>query len=132
MKGGDRLILDAELFRDGGKDEEVAESAKFAFALLASIGVQEEDGQVRFETKQDERHAGMTMTTKFFQAHRDIKIVAAGREVSVARGERLFLNFRYSFTLEAFHWLLKEHAGFTVANEFLSSEGNFIAAVCSC
>lgn len=132
MKGGDRLILDAELIRESGSEADKEDMAKFAFAPLASLGIQEEDGQIRFENKQDERHSGMTMVTKYFQAHRDIKILAGGQEISVARGERVFMNFQYLFTREAFHWLLKEHAGFNVSNEFLSSDGAFIAAVCSC
>ena len=132
MKGGDKLILDAELFRENPPERDQARLAAFALAPLASLGLQEEDGQVRFETKQDERHAGMTMKTKYFQAHRDVKILAGGKEISVARGERVFMNFHYVFTREAFHWLLKEHAGFNVSTEFFSSDGAFIAAVCSC
>ena len=131
MKSGDMLILDAELAQEDGSEERNAEVAQFAFALLAYLGVQEDDGQIRFEKKQDERHAGMTMITKSFQAHRDFKIMAGGREISVARGERVFLNFQYVFTREAFSWLLKKHAGLSVVSEFISSDGAYIAAVCS-
>ncbi len=132
MKGGDRLLLDAEIFREGGPDEDQAKLAKFAMAPLASLGIQEDDGQIRFETKSDERHPGMHMTAKYFQPHRDLRIAIAGREISIARGERIFMNFSYRFTPAAFRWLLKEHAKLKVEMEFLSSDGRFIVAVCSC
>ena len=132
MKPGDRLILDAELFQPDAPEEDYTKMAKFAMAPLASLGIQEDDGQLRFEMKSDERHSGMHMTTKYFQAHRDFRIAVIGQEVSVARGERIFMNFRYRFTLEGFHWLLKQHAGFTVEMEFVSSDGAFVTAVCSC
>jgi len=132
MKPGDRLVLDAELFQQQSPEEDTAKMATFAMAPLASVGIQEDDGQIRFETKIDDRHAGMHVTTKYFQAHRDLRMSVTGQEVSVARGERIFMNFRYRFTREGFHWLLKKHAGFKVEMEFLSSDGAFVTAVCSC
>jgi len=135
MKGGDRLILDAELYReeeDADREAANAQMAKFAFAPLASLGVQEDDGQIRFESKRDERRAGMHLITKYFQAHRDFRISVGGQEIAVVRGERVFMNFRYLFTPEAFRWLLKEHAGLRIAMEFVSSDGAFVTTVCSC
>ncbi|MDQ6678579.1 MAG: L-histidine N(alpha)-methyltransferase [Acidobacteriota bacterium] len=134
MKGGDRLILDAEIYRkeDAAPGTEDARVAKFAFAPLASLGVQEDDGQIRFESKRDERHAGMHLITKYFQAHRDLRISVGGQEIALARGERVFMNFRYLFTPEAFRWLLKEHAGLQITMELFSSDGAFVTAICSC
>jgi len=129
---GDRFIVDAELFREDGPEEDHAQLAKFAMAPLASLGIQEDDGQIRFETKLDERHSGLHMTTKYFQANRDLRIAVTGQEVSVARGERVFMNFRYSFSREAFHWLLKTHAKLKIQTEFVSSDAKFVTAVCSC
>jgi len=131
MKSGDRLVLDAEIFRENAPEDDQPKLTKFAMAPLASLGIHEDDGQIRFETKSDERHSGMQMTAKYFQAHRDLRIAITGREVSIARGERIFMNFRYRFTPAAFHWLLKEHAGLKVEMEFVSADGNFIVAVCS-
>ena len=132
MRKGDRLILDAELYSPDSPMEDLGQYAKFAMAPLASLGVQDDDGSIRFETKQDQRRAGMSMITKYFQAHRDLRIGALGGEISVARGERIFMNFRYRFTLDAFQWLLKEHAGFVILREFLSPNGLHTASVCSC
>lgn len=136
MKSDDRLILDAELLRNEASDSEPKlaspKLAKFALAPLASLGIQEDDGQIRFETKRDERHSGMQMVTKYFQAQRDLRIAVAGQELFVARGERVFMNFNYLFTLDAFHWLLTTHAGLNIQMEFISSDGAFVTAVCSC
>jgi len=132
MRGGDKLILDAQLFREDAAEQNHAQMKEFALAPLASFGVQEDDGLIRFETKLDQRHAGMHMVTKYFQAHRDFRVSVAGQEISVARGERIFMNFRYLFTREAFRWLLKDHAGLNISSEFISSDGFFIAAICSC
>jgi uncharacterized SAM-dependent methyltransferase len=133
MRGGDRLIIDAEIYSEQAAAEiDNPKSAKFAFAPLASIGVQEDDGQIRFEIKRDERHAGMYLITKRFHAQRDLRISVSGEEIQVARGERIFMNFRYLFTPEAFHWLLEKHARLTVLSEVISADGAFITAVCSC
>jgi hypothetical protein len=129
---GDRLILDAELFHE----DSVAFSRhphylEFTFAPLASIGVTEEDGEIKFETKRDERHAGLHMITKRFHARRDLRIAVSGSEIQVARGERIFLNFRYLFTPEAFRWLLEKKGGLKILEEVISPDGCFLTAVCS-
>ncbi len=129
----DRLIIDAELYReDALPSEPDPKLVKFSFAPLASIGVQEEDGQIRLEVRKDERRTGMFMVTKRFQAHRDFRIFVSGKEVQVARGERIFMNFRYLFTAEAFRWLLEDHAGLKIHSEFISTDGAFMTATCSC
>jgi hypothetical protein len=129
---GDRLVLDAELFHENS----VAFSKhprylEFTFAPLASIGVTEEDGEIKFETKRDERHAGLHMITKRFHARRDLRIAVSGSEIQVARGERIFMNFRYLFTPEAFRWLLEKKGGLKILEEVISPDGCFLTAVCS-
>jgi uncharacterized SAM-dependent methyltransferase len=129
---GDRLILDAELFHEDSvafaKDPRYLE---FTFAPLSSIGVTEEDGEIKFETKRDERHAGLHMVTKRFHARRDLRITVSGAEIQVARGERIFMNFRYLFTPEAFRWLLEKKGGMKILDEVISPDGCFLTAVCS-
>jgi uncharacterized SAM-dependent methyltransferase len=133
MRGGDRLIIDAEIYSERAMAvSDDPKLVKFTFAPLASIGMQEDDGQIRFEPKRDERHAGMHLITKQFHARRDVRISIAGQEIQVARGERLFMNFRYLFTPEAFRWLLQKHANLTILNEAISADGAFVTAVCSC
>lgn len=129
---GDRLVLDAELFRD----DSIAFSRhprylSFTFAPLASIGVTEEDGEVKFEINRDERHAGLHMITKRFHARKDLRISVSGSEIQMARGERIFMNFRYLFTPEAFRWLLEKKGGLKILEEVISPDGCFLTAVCS-
>ena len=132
LHDGDRLILDAELYREGAAPIETQpRHVDFAFAPLLSIGVTEEDGEIKFEKKMDERHAGLHMLTKRFHARRDLRITVSGREIQVARGERIFMNFRYQFSKEAFRWLLERQGGLKVLDEIISPDGAFASAVCS-
>jgi len=43
----------------------------------------------------------------------------------------VFLNFRYTYTPEAFRWLLAKHAGLKILEEFVSSDSYCMLAVCS-
>jgi hypothetical protein len=132
LHDGDRLILDAELYHEGAAA--IANHPRyleFAFAPLLSIGVTGEDGEIKIEKKIDERHAGLHMLTKRFYARRDLRITVSGCELQVARGERIFMNFRYQFTKAAFRWLLEKQGGLKVLEEIVSPDGAFVSAVCS-
>jgi len=131
MRADDRLIIDGEIFHEAilARAEEPA-VRRFALAPLATVGVAEDDGELRFEHKRDERHAGLHLVTRFFRADRDLTLGVPG-EPTLPRGERIFLNFRYSYTPESFRWLLKKHAGLKILEEVLSADGNSIVAVCS-
>jgi uncharacterized SAM-dependent methyltransferase len=132
LHDGDRLILDAELYQEGASAVLAhPRYVEFTFAPLLSIGVTEEDGEVKFEKKIDERHAGLHMMTKRFHARRDLRITVSGREIQVARGERIFMNFKYQFTQAAFRWLLEKQGGLKVLEQIVSPDGAFISAVCS-
>jgi hypothetical protein len=132
MRSGDRLIIDGELHADGGSKNNESEAARaFAFAPLASVGLVPDDGRVRFEQKRDTRHEGLCMVTKYFHADRDLRIAISSEEVAIARGERIFMNFRYLYSSEAFRWLLDEHGGLTVDEEIVSPDGRFVTAICS-
>ena len=98
---------------------------------LAELGFNDEDGEIRFEQKHDERHAGLYMITRQFRAARDLRSTVLGREVLIEKGERLAMNFQYVYTPEAFRWLLEEHGGLKVLEEIRSPEGRFTAAICS-
>jgi uncharacterized SAM-dependent methyltransferase len=130
MRPGDRLIIDGEL---NGEDAEAhPESARaFAFAPLASIGITPEDGRVRFEKKHDSRHSGLFMITKHFHADRDVRVTVSSAEIAVARGERIFMNFRYLYSPAAFTWLLENKGGLKVEEQIYSADGRFVNAICS-
>ncbi len=125
---GDILIIDANIH--AGTVEPSEEQKRFVFAPLAAAGVAPDDGELQFTARPDERLDGLHIITRRFQALRDLTIRAAAREIPLARGERILLNFRYLFTAESFRWLLTEHAGLRVVAEIPSADGRFVTAVC--
>jgi hypothetical protein len=131
LHSGDRLIVDGELFSGAasGLDPSPA-MRRFVLGPLANVGVNEEDGELRLEHKRDERHAGLHMLTRHFQAGRDLRPIVAGQEVTIQRGERVLLNFRYLYTPDAFRWLVTSHAGLKIVDE-VQADGKVLAAVCS-
>jgi hypothetical protein len=131
MHKGDVLILDARIAAEGD-DVELTEKQKgFVLAPLASVGITAEDGELKFVENNDDRHAGLKLMTRRFQAGRDLTMVASGREVHVERGERFVLNFRYRFTRDAFRWLLSNHGGLKIKGEIPSADGKFVTAICT-
>jgi len=131
MHAGDRLIIDTENSHEAllarGEDPAVR---RFAMAPLATAGIAEEDGELRFEHKRDERHAGLHLITRFFRADRDLTLALPG-EHTLPRGERVLLNFRYACTPDAFRWLLTKHAGLKILEEVGCKDGKSMIAVCS-
>jgi uncharacterized SAM-dependent methyltransferase len=131
MHSSDRLIIDGEIFHDAvlSRGEEPA-IRRFALAPLATVRVAENHGELRFQHKRDDRHSGLHLVTRFFRAERDLTLGLPG-EPTLPRGERVFLNFRYAYTPEAFRWLLSKHAGLKILEEIVSADGHSILAVCS-
>jgi uncharacterized SAM-dependent methyltransferase len=127
---GDILILDARI-QDGGDIEPSDEQKRFVMAPLASVGIGPEDGELKFVENQDDRKDGLYLTTRRFQAARDLTMVASGREIHIERGERIFLNFRYRFTREAIRWIVSEHAGLKIIGEIPAADGRFVTMICT-
>jgi uncharacterized SAM-dependent methyltransferase len=125
----DLLVVDAQL-QTGEAPAATPELKRFVFGPLASAGAILEDGDLEFSEKQDERRDGLHLITRKFHAGRDLTLMAAGREIHVERGERIFLNFRYRFTPEAIRWLLAGHAGLRIVAEMPSSDEQFVTFVC--
>ncbi len=133
MKPGDRLIVDGEVY-----DEQKSmthrsnpSARKFVSALLASVGIEADDGEVRFNHKVDARHEGLHLITRSFRAERDLSATVAGREIPLERGERIGLNFQYLYEPDAFHWLLSEQGGLEILREYRSPDQRFLTALCS-
>ncbi|MEO7649405.1 MAG: hypothetical protein ABIZ80_02980, partial [Bryobacteraceae bacterium] len=132
MHDGDRLLVDAEIHEPGAletRDNPIGRN--FAFGPLASIGVTTDDGDVRFELKRDERHEGLHLITRHFHASRDLRLQVPGREVSLQRGERINLSFGYTYSAEAFRWLLTRKGGLKILHEVSSPDGRYLTALCS-
>jgi uncharacterized SAM-dependent methyltransferase len=132
MKPEDRMIVDGEIYdeaRTMARRENPA-SRKFVSALLASVGIEEGSGKIGFRHKRDERHEGLHLITRHFHADRDLSVTVAGQEIALARGERIGMNFQYSYTPEAFRWLISEQGGLEITQEYLSPDARFLTAVC--
>jgi uncharacterized SAM-dependent methyltransferase len=132
LKPEDRLIVDGELW-----DEKLTMARRenpkvrqFLFSLLSSLGIGATDGVIRFDHKLDSRHEGLHLMTRYFHAARDLSATVAGEAISLERGERIGMNFQYVYTAEAFRWLLTEHGGLEIEQEYPSADGRFLTAVC--
>ncbi len=132
MKPEDRLIIDGEIY-----DEEKSMSRRdnpaarrFLMSLLAGVGICDDDGEIRFLAKRDDRHEGLHLITRHFRAARDISATVASQEIPLQRGERIGLNFQYTYTAPAFRWLLETHGGLEIVKEYRSSDSRFLTAVC--
>ncbi len=131
MHPDDRLIIDGETSHEAilARAEEPS-VRRFILAPLATVGIAEDDGELKFEHKRDDRHSGLHLITRYFRADRDLTLALPG-DPTLPRGERVFLNFRYAYTPEAFRWLLAKHAGLKILEEVRGSDGKSILAVCS-
>src|ERR1051326_1669018 len=127
MKPEDRLIVDGELFNEKLTIERRDNPAtrKFLAAMLASVGIAEEDGEIRFDLKTDSRHEGLHLITRYFRSARDLSATVAGEEFPLERGERIGMNFQYTYTPEAFRWLLTTHGGLEIEREYSSPDKRF-------
>jgi uncharacterized SAM-dependent methyltransferase len=132
MKPEDRLIVDGELYDSKAtiarRDNPV--SRKFLAAMLNSVGLADGDGEIRFDQKVDSRREGLHLITRYFRAARDLSATVAGEEIPLERGERIGMNFQYTYTPEAFRWLLTEHGGLQIEHEYASPDSRFLTAIC--
>ena len=131
LKPGDRLIVDGEMFNVQTMEYRTHPAARqFLATLLAGLGIGADDGEVRFEVKRDERHSGLHMVRRYFRAGNDLSAGAPGETVMLQRGERIGLNFQYTYTPDAFRWLVREHGGLEIEEELASPDGRFLTVVC--
>ena len=132
MKPEDRLIIDGEIHHEqlsmARRDNPAAR--QFLSTLLNGVGIRDNDGEVRFQLKRDDRHNGLHLITRSFRAARDLSATVAGQEIPLQRGEHIGLNFQYTYAPEAFRWLLTEQGGLEMLEEHLSADGRFLTAVC--
>jgi uncharacterized SAM-dependent methyltransferase len=132
MKPDDRLLIDGEIYDEqqsmARRDNPMVR--RFLSALLASVGIGEDDGEIKFNHKRDERHDGLHLITRYFRAERDLTATVAGQQIALQRGERIGLNFQYIYTVEAFEWLLSDHGGMEIVKSYPSPDGRFLSALC--
>lgn len=131
MRQQDRLLIDAGIHDDSSLpawDNPVG--IRFAHAPLLSYGLTQDAGSIHFDLKRDERQDGLYLVTRHFRTARDLRVRTAENEIAIQRGERINLNFDYTFTPEAFHWLLTERAGLEIQEEIASPDGRYRIALC--
>ena len=132
MKADDRLIIDGELYDEqlsmGRRDNPAAR--EFLSALLASVGIAKDDGELKFNLKRDDRHEGLHLITRYFRAERDLSATVSGQQIPLQRGERIGLNFQYTYTPDAFRWLLAEQGGLAIDRLYRSPDARFLTAIC--
>lgn len=133
LHNGDILIIDVRIDSEQEQEpaDEVEARRRFVLRPLAMAGIAPDDGELKFIENKDDRHAGLFLATRRFQAARDLTASVDGREIHLERGERFMLNFRYRFTREAFRWLLTKHAGLKIKGEIPSADGKFVTAICT-
>jgi uncharacterized SAM-dependent methyltransferase len=131
-KPGDRLIIDGEVYDevDSMSRRDNPATRQFLMELLASVGICEQDGDIGFVHKRDDRHDGLHLITRFFRAERDLSATGAGQEIALERGERVGLNFQYTYSPEAFRWLVEKHGGLEIEKAYASPDGRFLTVVC--
>jgi uncharacterized SAM-dependent methyltransferase len=132
MKPADRLIIDGEI-HDVQKTmarRDNAASRRFLWSLLNSVGIGGEEGEIRFTQRRDDRHDGLHLITRHFRAEQDLSATVASREIPMQRGEHIGLNFQYTYTPDAFRWLLREQGGSEIVREFESPDARFLTAIC--
>jgi uncharacterized SAM-dependent methyltransferase len=132
MRAEDRLIIDGEIYDEAKsmarRDNPAAR--QFLGALLASVGIEEDDGEIRFNHKRDDRHDGLHLFTRSFRAARDLSATVAGQEIQLERGELIGLNFQYAYATESFRWLLQDHGGLEILQEYCSPDQRFLTMLC--
>jgi uncharacterized SAM-dependent methyltransferase len=132
MKPDDRLLIDGEVYDDveSMKRRDNPAVRKFLWAMLGSVGISSDDGEIKFNHKTDERHEGLHLITRYFRAERDVTATVGGQQIPLQRGERIGLNFQYMYTPEAFEWLLRDQGGLEVVKKYGSPDGRFVTALC--
>ncbi|MBZ5561153.1 MAG: L-histidine N(alpha)-methyltransferase [Acidobacteriia bacterium] len=131
LRPDDRLLVDAEIYQPGatmaGYDNPV--NRQFAFAPLASIGLEEgRDGELVFEERHEDA-AGLHFVAKYFRAARPLRLLVAGEWIEIAAGEKLQMNASCKYSPDVFPKLLREVGGFDMQREYFSDDRQFLMAL---
>jgi len=128
MQPSDWALLDGEIFagEETLRGYDNPENRRFAFAPLASLGLEDErDGTLRFQQQVGE--GGLHHVIKFFEASRSINFNIAGRRIQMAGGERLRMSSSIKYDEATFRRLL-EAGGFAIRHFARSDDQRFVLA----
>jgi uncharacterized SAM-dependent methyltransferase len=127
LRSGDLILLDGELYAGPatvlGYDNPL--NRRFAWAPLHSIGIHEEDGDIVFEDRTDDRLPGLHALTKQFRATRDCTVLTGGETLFVRSGERFAMSHSYKYARDTFLRIL-EDAGLVPRWQGTSDDDRFL------
>jgi len=130
MRATDRALFDGEIFAGDetlrGYDHPT--NRRFAFAPLASLGLTDSDGELRFELRPGS--AGLHQVVKYFVPARDLDLNVAGRELRLRKDNPLRMSSSLKYDEPAFFERI-EGGGFRVEFSGKSDDGRFLLAAAS-
>jgi uncharacterized SAM-dependent methyltransferase len=125
MRTDDRVLFDGEVFAGEetlhGYDHPV--NRRFAFAPLASLGLTEFDGALKFELRSGT--SGLHEVVKYFLPSRDLKLNIAGRSLSLPKGKPLRMSSSLKYDESALYHCV-ERGGFQIEFSDRSADGRFL------
>ncbi|MES4784919.1 MAG: hypothetical protein C4294_02900 [Nitrospiraceae bacterium] len=126
VREGDLLLVDGELGNDAGTRAGYEHSANraFAFAPLQSIGIQEQNGTLAFESIEDVR-PGLHRIEKYFRVEADMTLRIGGEPISFQAGECIRMNHSGKFERQAFLTMLTD-SRFEPIVELLSEDNRLL------
>src|SRR5881409_410484 len=127
LRAGDLLLVDGELYAGdatmAGYDNPL--NRRFAWAPLHAVGVRDEDGDLRFEAKDDPRLPGLHLIPKHFHAGRDIAALMGGELLRLSQDDRLDMSHSYKYAPDTFLRILSD-AGLAARWQSRSLDGRFL------
>jgi len=127
MRTEDRALFDGEIFagEETLRGYNHPANRRFAFAPLASVGLTESDGELRFELHPGTN--GSHAVVKYFVPARDLDLKIAGRELRLRTGEPLRMSSSLKYDEPALFERI-ERGGFRIEFSDKSNDGRFLLA----
>ena len=127
MRPKDRVLFDGEIFagEETLRGYDHPTNRRFAFAPLASLGLSESDGELRFKLRPGT--AGLHKVVKSFVPARDLDLKIAGREMRLRKGEPLRMSSSLKYDEPALRERI-ERGGFRIEFSEKSADGRFLLA----
>lgn len=125
LRPEDRVLFDGEIFagEETLRGYDHPTNRRFAFAPLASLGLTESDGELRFGLRPGS--AGLHEVVKRFVPARDLELNIAGRKLRLRRDEPLRMSSSIKYDEPAFRERI-ERGGFRVEVSDKSDDGRFL------
>jgi hypothetical protein len=127
MRPEDRVLFDGEVFagEETLRSYDHPTNRRFAFAPLASLGLTESDGELRFELRPGSN--GLHEVVKYFVPGRDLDLRIAGRELRMRQDKPLRMSSSLKYDEPAFLERI-ERGGFRIEFSDKSDDGRFMLA----